>query len=135
MCRVQTHRFYLTAIGALLVCMLFATGCPKPKEPAPSDAPETGYDITLPANQGDVHGIVYVDGRPQAFGIVQIYDTSENKLKECRTNTEGSYTLCDFAPGRYILRYINAVGNRVGEDVEIEILPARDIEKDLKFAK
>ena len=135
MCRAKIHRFYLAAISALLVCMLFTTGCPKPSEPAPSDAPETGYDINLPANQGDVHGIVYVDGRPQAFGIVQIYDTADKKLKECRTNTEGAFTLCDFAPGRYILRYINAVGNRVGDDIEIEILPAQDIEKDLRFTK
>ena len=135
MCSDKTHRFYLATFCLLIVCMTFAAGCPKPKEPAPSDVPETGYDITHPANQGDVHGIVYVDGRPQAFGIVQIYDTGDSKLKECRTNTEGSYTLCDFAPGKYILRYINAVGNRVGEDVEVEILPARDIEKDLRFTK
>jgi len=101
MCSDKTHRFYFVVLAALLVCALFITGCPKPKEPAPSDVPETGYDITDPANQGDVHGIVYVDGRPQAFGIVQIYDTADSKLKECRTNTEGSYTLCDFRAGMF----------------------------------
>jgi len=39
----------------------------------------------------------------------------------------------DFVPGPYLIRFLNSVGNQLGEDIEFEIKPGRDITLDLKY--
>jgi len=133
MCRGKIHSSIAVLIILLAFSALGLTGCPDSQPPPEENPGGAEYTPDHPANNGDVHGVVYVDRAPRAFGTVQIFDDELNMLAECRCDAEGVYEMTDFVPGSYLIRYLNSVGNQLGEDQEFEIKAGRDITLDLRY--
>jgi hypothetical protein len=125
------------AISILLLIMVPAlSGCPDNGQRYNStEDEESGHGFLETANPsqhpGQISGTVYVNGNPQAFGTVQVFDMDGNQAGQERCTEYGHYTIKDLLPGRYNVVYLSASGRQLGEPTMVQVRPGRMEQVDL----
>jgi len=128
----------LLAIHLLLIISLLLTGCPTPEADAESEGEETGFlemiNSGLEEMTSSLAGTVYIDGRPQAYGTIQVWDEEENLVAQERANGSGHFRITDLKAQRYYIRYLNASGAYFGEPIMVQLRPGRPEVLDLELS-
>jgi hypothetical protein len=103
-----THRALLPLFLILLAFILSTASC--------------GF---MKSVKGSISGTVYIDGRPQAFGTIQVYkmDGTPNGtyVAQDRCTETGHYIIQGLDAGTYQVTYLNARGNPVGGVTTVEV--------------
>jgi hypothetical protein len=75
--------------------------------------------------KGSISGTVYIDGRPQAFGTVQVYKLDDagngTYISQDRCTETGHYIIQGLDAGKYEITYLNARGAPVGGVTTVEV--------------
>lgn len=82
--------------------------------------------------KGSISGTVFVDGRPQAFGTVQVHKDGHMIAQERCTQT-GHYIIKGLDAGTYEVLYLNARGNPIGEVTIVQVRMGRFEQVDLEL--
>lgn len=82
--------------------------------------------------KGSISGTVFVDGRPQAFGTVQVLMDGQLIAQERCTQT-GHYIIKGLSAGTYEVVYLNARGNPIGEATVVQVRMGRFEQVDLQL--
>jgi len=129
----------LTLAVALAAFAAILVGC-LPEDNAKRDDKKDTTDSAFfsaadPANfVGSIGGTVYINGHPQAFGTVQVFDTEGNLVSQERCSQTGHYTIKDLKPGTYKLVYLNARAAPLGEETIVQVRPGRFEQVDLQLS-
>ena len=83
--------------------------------------------------KGSISGTVYVDGRPQAFGTVTVSTEEGQFVAQERCTETGHYMLRGLDAGTYLVTYLNARGNPLGEPTKVEVRIGRFEQVDLNL--
>ncbi len=84
--------------------------------------------------KASIAGTVYIDGRPVAFGTVQVVNEAGVVVAQERTTSSGHYQIKDLDPGTYKVVYLNARGVRFGRETMIEVRRGRFEQVDLELS-
>jgi hypothetical protein len=109
-------RFYLLSLLFIAVILLSSTSC--------------GF---MRGVKGSISGTVYVDGRPQAFGTVQVYNELGTLVSSDRCTETGHYIIRGLDAGRYEVTYLNARGSPIGQPTIVEVRLGRFEQVDLNI--
>jgi hypothetical protein len=115
---------------------LSTLGCPKPEsDDTEGDGPNVLGAIQNELNNtpGQLSGTVFLDGRPQAYGTVQVLDLEGKLVGQERAGQTGHYRILDLLPGDYDVVYLSASGNPIGQKIRVRIRPGRFEQLDLEF--
>lgn len=82
--------------------------------------------------KGSISGTVFVDGRPQAFGTVQVLRDGIMVAQERCTQT-GHFIIKGLDAGTYDVVYLNARGNPVGDVTVVQVRMGRFETVDLQL--
>ncbi|MCX6645979.1 MAG: hypothetical protein NTY09_06445 [bacterium] len=103
-----THRIFIPLLLILLAFILSTASC--------------GF---LKGVKGSISGTVYIDGRPQAFGTIQVFklDDAGNStyVAQDRCTETGHYIIQGLDAGTYSVTYLNARGNPIGGNTTVEV--------------
>ena len=83
--------------------------------------------------KGSISGTVYVDGRPQAFGTVQVFKADGQFIASERCTQTGHYIIQGLDAGTYEVTYLNARGAPLGESTMVEVRIGRFEQVDLNL--
>jgi len=123
----------------LLILFPVLCGCPPDSErynsqDSDEETERTFLDIANPSQHpGQISGTVYVDGNPQAYGTVQVFDMDGNQAGQERCTQYGHYTVKDLLPGRYNVVYLSSSGRQLGEPTMVEVRSGRMEQVDLEI--
>ncbi len=125
----------LISLSLMIILSLFLFGCPNP------DGEENGEGTSFleMINEGiedmpsSLTGTVYVNGRVQAFGTIQVYDEEDNLVAQERANLNGHYRITDLRARTYYIVYLNASGSPLGEPIMVQLRPGRPEVVDLEI--
>jgi len=83
--------------------------------------------------KGSISGTVYVDGRPQAFGTVQVFTADGQYIASERCTQTGHYIIQGLDAGTYEITYLNARGAPLGQVTTVEVRLGRFEPVDLQL--
>jgi hypothetical protein len=127
----------LISIPAILILALLLFGCPNPEGEENGEGEGTSFLEMI--NEGledmpsSLTGTVYVNGRVQAFGTIQVYDEEDHLVAQERANLYGHFRIVDLRAQTYYLVYLNASGSALGEPVMVQLRPGRPEVFDLEI--
>ncbi len=129
----------LTLAVALVAFAAILVGCPPEDNARRDDKKDTTdpafFSAADPANfVGSIGGTVYVDGNPQAYLTVQVFDSEGNLASQERCNQTGHFTIKDLKPGTYKLIVLNARAAPIGEETIVQVRPGRFEQVDLQIS-
>lgn len=117
-----------------LIFSFTLTGCPE-AENSNGESEGTVWNQFVDSAMGDalgsIAGTVYINGRPEAFGTVQVLNEDGKQVASDRATQFGHYTIRGINQGTYRLVYLNARGAPVGEETVVRVRPGRLEQVDL----
>jgi hypothetical protein len=101
------------------------------EETSPPGYVETPEEPDTSATLGTIAGAVSVDGRPKAFGTVQVLVNKHTVVKDAECDVLGRFRVGELRPGTYYLRYIDSRGVIMGDTVSCTVKAGETVQVDI----
>jgi len=103
------------------------------EQTGPPEYVETPEEPDASSTLGAIAGTVTVDGRPEAFGAVQVLVNRHTVVKDTPCDVLGRFRVAQLRPGRYYLRYIDSRGVIMGDTVSCYVKAGETVQIDIKL--